>query len=227
MVLSRRLKYIVRILVWSLIAFHLGLLILLNLPSVQDKLASWISSELRTILQTEVSVGRIELGLFNRIHIGDVLLEDRQGNDMLKVNRLSARYELSPLLDGKIVINSIQLIDFDVNLNKETPDSEPNFQFVIDALADKDTLKETPDIDLRINSVLINRGKLKYNVLSAPETPGKFNPSHIHVDQLSASLSLKAFRNDTLNATIRRLGFVEQSGLQLKKLGMINSKLMQ
>ena len=220
MVLSRRLKYIVRILVWSFITFHLGLLVLLNIPAVQDKLASWVSSELKTILQTEVSVGRIDIGLFNRIHIGNVLLEDRQGNDMLKVNRLSARYELSPLLDGKIVINSVQLIDFDVNLNKETPDAEPNFQFVIDALADKDSLKESPDIDLRINSVLINRGKLKYDVISAPETPGKFNPSHIHVDQLSASLSLKAFRNDTVNATIRRLGFVEQSGLQLKKLGL-------
>ena len=182
MVLSRRLKYIVRILVWSFITFHLGLLVLLNIPAVQDKLASWVSSELKTILQTEVSVGRIDIGLFNRIHIGNVLLEDRQGNDMLKVNRLSARYELSPLLDGKIVINSVQLIDFDVNLNKETPDAEPNFQFVIDALADKDSLKESPDIDLRINSVLINRGKLKYDVFSAPETPGKFNPSHIHVD---------------------------------------------
>ena len=220
MVLSRHLKHIVRILVWSFITFHLGLLVLLNIPAVQDKLASWVSSELKTILQTEVSVGRIDIGLFNRIHIGNILLEDRQGNDMLKVNRLSARYELSPLLDGKIVINSVQLIDFDVNLNKETPDAEPNFQFVIDALADKDSLKESPNIDLRINSVLINRGKLKYDVFSAPETPGKFNPSHIQVDQLSASLSLKAFRNDTVNATIRRLGFVEQSGLQLKKLGM-------
>ena len=220
MVLSRRLKYIVRILVWSIIGFHIGLAVLLNIPSVQGKLASLATSELRKILNTEVSVGHIELSLLNRIHIEDVRLEDRQGEQMLDVKRLSARFEWKPLLDGKIVINSVQLIDFDIRLKKETPEAEPNFQFVLDAFASKDTLKESPKIDLRINSVLINRGRLTYDVLSAPETPGKFNASHIGVRNLSASVSLKAFRNDTLNAIVRRMHLEEQSGFQLKKLGM-------
>ena len=56
MVLSRRLKYIVRILVWGFIGFHIGLLILLNIPSVQGKLASLVSTELGKVLNTEVSV---------------------------------------------------------------------------------------------------------------------------------------------------------------------------
>ena len=218
MVLSRRVKYIVRILVWGFIGFHIGLLILLNIPSVQGKLASLVSTELGKILNTEVSVGHIELGLFNRIHIEDVLLDDLQGEEMLKVKRLSARFELKPLFDGKIVINSVQLIGFSIHLNKETPESIPNFQFVVDALASKDTLKEPSQLDLRINSVLLSRGQLTYDVRSIPETPDKFNASHVGIDNLTASISLKALRNDTLNAIVRRLELEEQSGLQLKKL---------
>ena len=220
MVLSRRLKYIVRILVWGIIGIHITLFVLLNIPSVQGKLASIVSSELRKILNTEVSVGRIDLGLFNRIHIEDVLLNDLQGEEMLNVRRLTARYELKPLLEGRIVINSIQLIGFDIRLKKKTPESTPNFQFLIDAFASKDTLNEPPNLDLRINSVLINRGNLSYDVHSIPETPDKFNASHIGISNLSASLSLKALRNDTLNAIVRRLRFEEQSGLQLNRLGM-------
>ena len=136
------------------------------------------------------------------------------------MRRLSARFELKPLLDGKIVVNSVQLIGFDAFLKKETPEAVPNFQFVLDALASKDTLKEPVNLDLRINSVLINRGRISYDVLSVPETPGKFNASHIGIKDFSASVSLKAFRNDTLHAIIRRLGFEEQSGFRLEKIGM-------
>ena len=220
MVLSRRLKYIVRILVWSFIGIHIGLIVLLNIPSVQGKLAALVSAELGRLLHTEVAVGRIELGLLNRIHITDVRLDDQQGEEMLNVNRLSARFEWRPLLEGKIVINSVQLIGFDIRLQKDTPESVPNFQFVLDALASKDTLKQAPKIDLRINSVLINRGQLTYDVLSEPQTTEKFNASHIGIQNLSASISLKALRNDSLNAIVRRLSFEEQSGFRLEKLGM-------
>ena len=79
MVLSRRLKYIVRILVWGILGLHIGIYVLLNIPVVQGKMASIISSELRKILNTEVSVGHIELGLFNRLHVENVLLDDLQG----------------------------------------------------------------------------------------------------------------------------------------------------
>lgn len=220
MVLSRRLKYIVRIFVWSLIILHVGLFVLLNIPAVQGKMASLVSSELRKLLNTEVSVGHIELGMLNRIHVEDVYLNDLQGEELLKLNRLSARFELKPLLEGKIVVNSVQLIGFDIHLKQDFIGAVPNFQFVLDAFASKDTLKESPKIDLRINSVLLNRGKVTYDVLSAPETPGKFNPSHIGVEDFTASLSLKAFRNDTLNAAVRRLSFKEQSGFQLDKLAL-------
>ena len=220
MVLSRRLKYIVRILVWSFIGIHIGLIVLLNIPSVQGKLAALVSAELGRLLHTEVAVGRIELGLLNRIHITDVRLDDQQGEEMLNVNRLSARFEWRPLLEGKIVINSVQLIGFDIRLQKDTPESVPNFQFVLDALASKDTLKQAPKIDLRINSVLINRGQLTYDVLSEPQTTEKFNASHIGIQNLSASISLKALRNDSLNAIVRRLSFEEQSGFRLEKLEM-------
>ena len=133
---------------------------------------------------TELTIGRIDMGLLNRIIIDDVLLDDQSGKEMLKVTRLSAKFEILPLFKGKITISSVQLFGFNINLNKKTPDSPPNFKFVLDAFASKDTVKKEKNIDLRINSILIRRGKLAYDVLSEEKTPGKFNAKHVRLQNI-------------------------------------------
>ena len=217
MILSRRLKYIFRILVGVVIGLHVGILVLLNMPYVQNKLSYYASKELSALLNTEVSVGHINLGLLNRVIIEDVYLEDQEGHELLKVARLSARYEVRPLFEGKIVINSVQLQGFSALMYRDTPEATPNYQFVLDALASKDTVKTQSNLDLRINSILVRRGRIKYDVLSIPETEDKFNASHIDIENLATTISLKALRNDTLNASVRRLAFTEKSGFTLSK----------
>lgn len=215
---STRLKYFVRILLGILLGIYLGLIVLLNIPYVQGRLSAFVSKELRSLLNTEVTVGKIDMGLLNRIIVEDVLLHDRDDEELLKVARLSAKFELLPLLKGRIAISSVQLFGFNIRMTKDTPEAVPNFQFVLDAFASKDTTDTETNLDLRINSVLIRRGRISYNVLSEPETPGKFNANHIAVKNLSATLSLKALSNDSLNAAIRRFDFEEQSGFAMNKL---------
>lgn len=86
------------------------------------------------------------------------------------------------------------MFGFNINLNKKTPDSPPNFKFVLDAFASKDTVKKEKNIDLRINSILIRRGKLAYDVLSEEKTPGKFNAKHVRLQNIIANISLKALQ---------------------------------
>lgn len=159
------------------------------------------------------------MGLLNRIIIEDLLLKDRSEKEMLKVARLSAKFDILPLFKGKISISNVQLFGFNINLEKETPDSNSNFQFVLDTFASKDTIPQNSSLDLRINSLLIRRGKLAYNVLSAQNTPGKFNPQHILLQNIIANISLKAIQNDSINAAIKRMSIEEaNSGFELKKL---------
>ena len=124
----------------------------------------FIAKELSEVLNTRLTIGKINIGLLNRIIIDDVLLDDQSGKEMLKVTRLSAKFDILPFFKGKISISSVQLFGFTINLNKETPDSPPNFKFVLDAFASKDTVKKESSLDLRINSVLIRRGRMAYHV---------------------------------------------------------------
>ena len=110
----------------------------------------FVAEELSEVLNTKVVIGRINMGLLNRIIIDDVLLDDQSGQEMLKVTRLSAKFDIMPFFKGKISISSVQLFGFNINLRKETPDSPPNFKFVLDAFASKDTVKKENSLDLRI-----------------------------------------------------------------------------
>ena len=211
-------KIIIRTVIISILVIYFGCMTLLSIPSVQRGLGRLVTHELQDILQTEVQIGNIELGLFNRIIIQDVLVKDRENQPMLRVARFSAKFDIGALFDGQIRIQNVQLLGAAVHLSKKDPKSDPNFRFVIDAFTSKKKKKTNNFIDLRINALLIRRGQLNYDVYSEPSTPGKFNTSHVAIDNLSAKISLKALTADSLNVQVGRLSFVEQSGFQVKKM---------
>lgn len=180
-----------------------------------------VANELASILGSKLTIGRIDMGLLNRIIIDDLLLNDQSGKEMLKVTRLSAKFDILPLFSGKISISNVQLFGFNINLEKQTPKDKPNFQFVLDAFASKDTIQKKSNLDLRINSLLIRRGKFSYDVLSEKSTPGKFNPQHIRLRNIIANISLKALQSDSINAAIKRMSVEEEhSGFELNKLSL-------
>ena len=181
----------------------------------------FVAEELSDLLNTRVTIGRINIGLLNRIIIDDVLLDDQDEQEMLKVTRLSAKFDIMPFFKGKISISSVQLFGFNINLQKKTPDSPPNFKFVLDAFASNDTVKKDNSLDLRINSILIRRGRMAYHVLSEEETPGRFNAKHVQLQNIIANISLQALSKDSINLGIKRLSLDEKvSGFSLKKMSL-------
>ena len=106
----------------QVLGVYIGTIVLLNIPNVQRAMSMFIAKELSEVLNTRLTIGKINIGLLNRIIIDDVLLDDQSGKEMLKVTRLSAKFDILPFFKEKISISSVQLFGFTINLNKETPD---------------------------------------------------------------------------------------------------------
>lgn len=213
-----RIKHTIR---WSIIltlSLYFGIIAVLNIPFIQKQVSEYAEQQLSQLFQTKVSIGNVDLGMLNRIIVRDLELYDQEGNKLLKIARFSAKADITALFHGRIRIGSVQLFGLDARLRKATPQSLPNFQFILDAFAPKEHTKKKTGIDLRINTVLIRRGKLSYDIDSEPETPQRFNPAHLNFSNISATLSLKALQPDSINAQVRRMSFNEHSGFQLKRL---------
>lgn len=212
----KRLRNIFRTIVGVVAGIYLLLIALFYIPAVQHAFAAPIAERLKDLWNTEVSIGKVNIGFLNRVILDEVCIKDQSDNDLLQAARLSAKIELSPLLQGRISISNIQLYGFQINLYQDKEDGDTNFKFLIDAFAPKDDSASDPN--LRINSILIRRGKISYHRRFKPLSPGQFNPDHIELNKVSATVSLKNYTKDSLNFAIRKLSFEEQSGIQLKQL---------
>lgn len=213
------LKHIFYMAIWVIPALYLLLLILVSIPAVQETLGRHASEFLARQLGTDVSIGRVNLGLFNRLTLEHVLIRDQKGHDMLTSRRLSVTVDLLPLTEGKISISSAQIFGTHAQLYQTNAESKPNFQFVIDSLASKDTTS-TSVLDLRINSLIIRHSSVSFDRWDVPQTPERLNPNHLKVTDISAHILLKALSEDTLNVNVKRLALREQSGLHLDRLSL-------
>ncbi len=216
----RGLKYIIIILLTGVWIFYIVPVILVNIPYVQRKITAVAVEELSGRLGVPVQVERIDIDWLNRLVLENVSLNDQAGDPLFEANHVSAGFEWMPLLRGKIIFTTTRLFGFSLNLRKATPADPLNLQFVIDAFASRDTLKPSPEIDLRINTLLLRKGHITYHIASEDPTPQKFNPAHVDVRNISANLSLKAFNKDSINANVKRLSFEESSGFKLDRFSM-------
>ncbi len=193
---------------------YLTAILLLHIPAMQRTFAGWVSEALSEVLHTRVSIARINPGLLNRVIIDSLQLFDQKGLPMIEATRATAKFQWSGLFEGKVVINSVQLFGPDIRLYQATPEEAPNYRFLANAFASNDT---TPSrLHLRINTILIRRGKLSHHLHFKPETPGRFNPGHLQVSDLHVTAALRQFSPDSINLTLKRFSLREQSGFELQ-----------
>ena len=212
----KRTKSILSWLVGIIVGLYLMVTLLVNIPFVQRWLANGVEGILERVLDTEIEVGRIEIAWNGRLIVNDLQVWDKQGEEMLRVARVAARLGIRDLVNHRIRISNAQLFGMHANLYQECEECDPNFKFLIDAFASKDTIKHTP-LDLRISQILVRRGNISWHQRWKPDTTS-FTPAHLDLSDLDVTANLNALTDDSLNVRVKRFDVKEGSGLEVKSL---------
>ncbi len=214
----QKLKHILRWTVGIFIAFYLLLSLAVNIPFVQTWLAGKAGDALSSRLGATASVGRIQLGFNCRVIIDDISLCDQQGAPMLQVSRLGGKIKLWEFLERRVSLGSVQLFGMRARLYQQTPESKPNFWFVVDAFSSNDTAGTT-NLNLRIGQILIRRTNVTWDQRWREPTPGQLNTGHISLQNLSLTAELNTLTNDSLDVELRRFSVSErESGIAVQSL---------
>ena len=169
-------------------------------------------------LGTDVNAGRVQFTYPFGITIDDLTIYDLKHDTLAHAASLSLRLKPVKLLKKKLSITSVRVNSPSIRLNREDPQSDPNYAFLTEMFGSSDE-----PMSLRANSVLIRNGSIRYDVYSAEWTDSVFNTNHIGVSGLTANLSLKALNQDTVSVIIRKFTFAEQSGFMLNRAkGTVN-----
>ena len=210
------LRHTINTVVWVLLTFYVTLTIAVNIPAVQKYLGREVASALSEKFGTKVCVGRIDVGLFNRIIIDDVTMLDQQRRPLLRAGRISAKLDLLQLPHNEICITSAQLFGADVHINRATASAKPNYQFIVDSLASKDTTNHSK-LNFQIHSLIIRRGALCYDQLDMPKKH-TLDFHHLNIKNISTHILLSDLTKDAGSINIKKLSLTEQCGLDIKEL---------
>ncbi|MBQ9559775.1 MAG: translocation/assembly module TamB domain-containing protein [Bacteroidaceae bacterium] len=200
----RRTKRFLQWLVGIGVGLYLALVLLPAVPVVQRWMAGGVERLLERTLGTEVSVGRVSLSWSGRIVADNLTVWDQRGRKMLRVARMGATLSLRDLIDQRIRIANAQLFGLHADLYRECPECPPNFQFLIDAFASKDTTRHTP-LDLRITQLLVRRGDIRWG-------------DSLHLTDLNLTAQLNVLTEDSVNLRVKRLDVCESRGVCIRSL---------
>lgn len=171
---------------------------------MQSALANWVANALSRQLKSEVKIANVNLGFLNRVIVNDLTLYEPSGKKMADIARVSASINLFSLLSGQVDIGTAQLFGVKATLYRDTPQSAPNYQFIIDAFATEKDNEPTP-INLHIGSLIIRHADLAYDVKSKPTHTGTFDPNHMNWHDIGVNIVLRYLTDDSLHISLRRL----------------------
>jgi len=164
--LKKYLRKSLKIVLWiigSVIALFLLIVLLLQVPYVQNIVKDKAVSYLEGKIGTEVKIGHIEIGLPKKVILEGVFFAGQNGDTLIAGDKLAVDISLMKLVDNEVEINSIDLegITAKVSRNK---DSIFNFDYIIKAF-DSGKPKDTTSAPMKfsIEKINLDRIRVKYD----------------------------------------------------------------
>lgn len=210
-------RFIVALLLLALIVPTVAYIIL-STPWAKDRIREAAVTELSKALGSQVEIGDVDYRPFNTVSISSVTVRDSLGNKVAGIGKVSARFEAMYFLRTRRLLFDYAVVDApEINIWRDSIGAPLNIQPILDRFKKNDN-KAPTSFDLKIGTIIIRNGLVKYNVLAEPTTPGRFNPNHIKLEDFNLHAYLRHAANDDFDAMIESMSFTEQSGFELSDL---------
>lgn len=154
-----------KILLWiigSVIGLFLLIVLLLQVPYIQNLVKDKAVSYLEDKIGTEVQIGRIEIGLPKKVILEDIYFESQEGDTLLAGEKLKIDISLFKLLSNEVELNSVELQGIVANV-KRNKDSVFNFDYIIKAF-DTGKPKDTTSAPMKfsLDNIELDRIRVTY-----------------------------------------------------------------
>jgi hypothetical protein len=200
---------------WMLI-FVILFAFLIRTSSFQSYLATKATDFFSKEWNTKVKIGKVDITLFSRIYLEDVLIHD------LSDKRLVSIRSLELLIQGfgaqHLTLDEVILEKGEVWVYAEKPTGEMNFQFIADYFASEDTTSTPSKFTLALNKITLKQTKLRYDDFRIPKMKTGLDFNHVALENVNLTVSefindgpLTAFSLDDFHTK-------DQSGLWVKGL---------
>lgn len=215
----RSLRALLVISLAAIILIPAGLFVAFSIPAVQNSIRKGAEKDLSSLLGMDVSIQAVNIAPFSRVTLRKVALTDSLGDTVMSISQLGAGVSIPRLIvKRRLVVNYAEIIGLNAKLTRNSVDSPLNIQPMIDALSSKDKTAPPKHFDFRVNTVVIRKSALSYDVLDTQLDSAKFDKNHIEITDLRADLRLPRIANNNFRVVVQRVALSERSGFTLSGL---------
>ncbi|WP_095928721.1 translocation/assembly module TamB [Flavobacterium sp. ACN2] len=160
------LKKTLRIFMWcvvSVVTLLLLLIILIQVPSVQNFVKDKAINYLQGKIKTKVSLDHISIKFPKDVVLEGFYFEDQKKDTLLVGNRLEVDVDLFKLVKSELEINAVSLENVKANISRNKQGIF-NFDYIIKAFESKEPKVEDPNAKpFKISVVKVNLDQVKFN----------------------------------------------------------------
>lgn len=193
------LKKTLRVLLWcvvSIVALLLLLIILIQVPSVQNFVKDKAITYLHNKIKTKVSLDHISIKFPKDVVLEGFYFEDQKKDTLLAGKRLEVDVDLFKLVSSELEINSVSLENVKANISRNK-EGVFNFDYIIKAFESKEPKVEDPDAKpFKISVVKVNLDQVKFNFKD------DFSKNDIRVNLTHFDTKFKKFDLDQMDFNI-------------------------
>ena len=142
------------------------MLLAIQTPPVQHFMVNRATSYLEKKLGTRVRIGGFSLSFPKTVIIEKVYIEDLKHDTLLYAGKIRLSVNITKMLSGDLEVNKIKLQQTTANVNRMSPDSVFNFQFMLDAFLPAEKRKTDADsisLQASIRHVELDEVRVIYN----------------------------------------------------------------
>ena len=133
-------------LVWilgSILFLILLIVLLIQIPAVQNFGKQKIVAYLENKLHTKVQISKLAISFPKQIVLEDVYFEDQQKDTLFSGGKIQVDIALFKLLRSEVEINYVELKDVHANIKRLGSDAVFNYQYILNAFVSSDTTAST------------------------------------------------------------------------------------
>jgi hypothetical protein len=154
----------------SVIFLVLLVVILIQVPAVQNFVKDKAVTFLQNKIHTKVEIGHISLGLPKLLVLEDVYFEDQKKDTLIAGDKLKVDISMLQLLHNKVEINEINLQGITTKIYRGA-DSTFNFDYIIKAFAGEQKKEVKPEdttstMKFSIDKIILDRINVSYKDLT-------------------------------------------------------------
>ncbi|GAB3644279.1 translocation/assembly module TamB domain-containing protein [Spirosoma arcticum] len=207
----------------------LGVLLSLQIPAVQTRIAQEVARRVSDKLQFPVAIDGVSIKWFDSLTLEGVRIKDREGRSMITVGRLDADYNLQNLIDSSahnLHLDEVVLYRPDVRMIKNPKTGDTNLdEFIarIQELTSDPTKPSVPNQNVPFTVARVTLAEGTYT-LHDPREPfmrnaKNFDYNHFTLQHLNADVKNLLVLGDTVAFDVKGLSGVDRdSRLKIRQL---------